>query len=111
MFKTIGTRSSLRVKLFYSKNSIFDRDFQDTALGVLDISYNDSSEQAYNILSTTLSDFNNKTTIEIAHDAQHLQFISHPCCQKWLTKKLFGHLKVNELSWGLFRLPYWFKVS
>lgn len=81
------------------------------ALGVLDISFRESSFQAYSMLSKPLPDFNNKTTIEIAHGAGCLQFISHPCCQKWLTKKLLGPIIVKELEWGVFRLPDWFKVS
>ena len=81
------------------------------ALGTLDISFRDSSAQAYSMLSRPLPDFNNKTAIEIAHDSGYLHFIAHPCCQKWLTKKLFGSIQVKELDWGVFRLPYWFKVS
>lgn len=85
-------------------------DFGKIALGVLDISFRDSSAQAYNILSTPLPDFNSKTTLEIAYDANYMNFIAHPCCQKWLTKKLFGSIHVKEVHWGIFRLPYWFKI-
>ncbi|KAL5012942.1 hypothetical protein ScPMuIL_011493 [Solemya velum] len=86
------------------------QDFGQMALGVLDISFRESSFQAYSMLSKSLPDFNNKTTIEIAHGAGCLQFISHPCCQKWLTKKLLGPIIVKELEWGVFRLPDWFKI-
>ncbi|XP_033743506.1 transient receptor potential cation channel subfamily M member 7-like [Pecten maximus] len=85
-------------------------DFGKIALGVLDISFRDSSAQAYNILCKPLPDFNNKTTLEIAYDANYMNFIAHPCCQKWLTKKLFGAIHVKEVHWGIFRLPYWFKI-
>ncbi|OWF47104.1 Transient receptor potential cation channel trpm [Mizuhopecten yessoensis] len=85
-------------------------DFGKIALGVLDISFRDSSAQAYNILCKPLPHFNNKTTLEIAHDANYMNFIAHPCCQKWLTKKLFGAIHVKEVPWGIFRLPYWFKI-
>lgn len=80
------------------------------ALGVLDISYSDVSAQAYAMLSKPLPDFNNKSAIEIAYDASYGSFIAHPCCQKWLTRKLFGSIQVKELDWGICRLPYWFKV-
>ncbi|XP_052825070.1 transient receptor potential cation channel subfamily M member 2 [Octopus bimaculoides] len=85
-------------------------EFGKMALGTLDISFRDSSAQAYSMLSRPLPDFNNKTAIEIAHDSGYLHFIAHPCCQKWLTKKLFGSIQVKELDWGVFRLPYWFKI-
>lgn len=87
------------------------REFGDKALGVLDIGYMDSSEQTYSMLSAPLKDFNNKTSIEIAHDAGYIGFIAHPCCQKWLTRKLFGAIQVKELDLGFLTLPNWFKVS
>ncbi|XP_061163971.1 transient receptor potential cation channel subfamily M member 1-like [Saccostrea echinata] len=86
------------------------KQFGDKALGVLDIGYMDSSEQTYSMLSTPLKDFNNKTCIEIAHDAGYIGFIAHPCCQKWLTRKLFGAIQVKELDLGFISLPDWFKI-
>ena len=90
---------------------LFFRAFGEMALGTLAICWRDSSVQAYHLLGKRLPDFNNKTVIEIAHDAGYIHFLAHPCCQKWLTKKFFGHLQVKELDWGFGRLPYWFKVS
>ena len=81
------------------------------AVGVLAICWRDSSILAYNMLSKCHEDYNNKTVIEIAYDAAYIHFLAHPCCQKWLTKTFFGNLQVKELDWGIFRLPYWFKVS
>ncbi|XP_076076624.1 transient receptor potential cation channel subfamily M member-like 2 isoform X3 [Mytilus galloprovincialis] len=86
------------------------KEFGMMALGVLDISYSDVSAQAYAMLSKPLPDFNNKSAIEIAYDASYGSFIAHPCCQKWLTRKLFGSIQVKELDWGICRLPYWFKI-
>ncbi|KAK3100144.1 hypothetical protein FSP39_015318 [Pinctada imbricata] len=86
------------------------QDFGKIALGVLEIGYRDSSAQAYTMLGSKLPDFNNKTVIQIAHDANYLSFIAHPCCQKWITRKLFGPIRVKELDWGFLRLPDWFKI-
>ncbi|XP_071134130.1 transient receptor potential cation channel subfamily M member-like 2 [Mytilus edulis] len=86
------------------------KEFGNMALGVLDISYRDTSAQAYSMLCRPLPDFNNKSTIEIAHNAYYLNFIAHPCCQKWLTRKLYGSIQMKELNWGICRLPYWFKI-
>ena len=87
-----------------------NREFGEMALGALSICWRDSSVQAYNMLGKQLSDFNDKTVIEIAHDAEYIHFLAHPCCQKWLTKRFHGQLQINELDWGIFKLPYWFKV-
>ncbi|KAJ8317915.1 hypothetical protein KUTeg_003006 [Tegillarca granosa] len=85
-------------------------DFGQMALGVLDISFTDSSAQAYSMLSKPLPDFNNKTPIQIAHESNYMNFIAHPCCQRWLTSKLFGAIQVRELDRGVFRIPYWMKI-
>lgn len=96
---------------YYLPTFLFNfRDFGKMALGVLDISYTDASAQAYSMLSRPIPDFNNKSTIEIAYESNYLNFIAHPCCQKWLTSKLYGSIQVTELDWGICRLPYWFKV-
>ena len=90
---------------------LFFREYGEMALGVLAICWQDSSIRAYNMLSKHHIDFNNKTIVEIAYDAEYTHFLAHPCCQKWLTRTFFGNLQVKELNWGLFRLPYWFKVK
>ena len=37
-------------------------------------------------------------------------FISHPCCQKWITKKFYGGIDIREMNFGLFKIPTWMKV-
>ena len=37
-------------------------------------------------------------------------FIAHPCCQKWITKKFHGDIDIRELNFGLFKIPTWMKV-
>ncbi|KAL4230550.1 hypothetical protein ACF0H5_010931 [Mactra antiquata] len=86
------------------------KEFGEMALGALAICWRDSSVQAYLKLGERAPDFNNKSVIEIAHDAGYIHFLAHPCCQKWLTKKFHGHLHFKELNWGFFRLPLWFKI-
>ncbi|KAH3781607.1 hypothetical protein DPMN_159507 [Dreissena polymorpha] len=81
------------------------------ALGALEICWRDASAQAFHMLGRKLSDFDKKTVVELAHDAGAIYFLGHPCCQRWLTKRFFGALHIKELDWGLYRLPYWFKVS
>ncbi|XP_052285259.1 transient receptor potential cation channel subfamily M member-like 2 isoform X2 [Dreissena polymorpha] len=96
----------------YQKTELEDKakEFGEMALGALAICWRDNSSQAYHMLGRRLPDFNNKTVIEIAHDAGYIHFLAHPCCQKWLTKKFLGNLQIKELDWGFGRLPYWFKI-
>ncbi|KAK3100700.1 hypothetical protein FSP39_023943 [Pinctada imbricata] len=84
--------------------------FGRMALSVLEIGHRESSTQAYTMLSNKLPDFNNKSVMQIAHDANYLGFIAHPCCQKWITNKMFGSIRVKELDWGFIRLPDWLKI-
>ncbi|KAH3781588.1 hypothetical protein DPMN_159487 [Dreissena polymorpha] len=81
------------------------------ALGALNICFKDASAQALYMLGKQMPDYNDKTVVEIAHDARAIHFMAHPCVQKWLTQLFKGNLHVKELEWGFFRLPYWFKVS
>jgi hypothetical protein len=50
------------------------------------------------------------TVIELAYNSDNKDFIAHPCCQKWLTKKLYGGLDVRELNFGFIRVPTWLKI-
>ena len=35
--------------------------------------------------------------IDIAYDAEAQEFFSHPCCQRYLTARMYGHLQVRML--------------
>ncbi|KAH9369526.1 hypothetical protein HPB48_019683 [Haemaphysalis longicornis] len=39
------------------------------------------------------------------------KFISHPCCQKWLTNEFFGRISIRDITWGFFGVPLWLKVT
>ncbi|KAH3781577.1 transient receptor potential cation channel subfamily M member-like 2 isoform X2 [Dreissena polymorpha] len=96
----------------YQKKELEDlsKEFADMALGALNICFKDASAQALYMLGKQLPDYNDKTVVEIAHDARAIHFMAHPCVQKWLTQLFMGNLHVKELEWGFFRLPYWFKI-
>ncbi|WAQ99063.1 TMP2L-like protein, partial [Mya arenaria] len=96
----------------YQRTELEERskEFGEMAVGAMSICWRDCSVQAYHMLGRRLPDFNDKSVVEIAHDAGYINFLAHPCCQKWLTKKFFGNLHLKDLDWGLFRLPYWFKI-
>jgi hypothetical protein len=53
---------------------------------------------------------NNLTAIELAYNSNNKDFIAHPCCQKWITKKFYGGLDFRQLNYGLFKIPTWMKV-
>ncbi|ESO90589.1 hypothetical protein LOTGIDRAFT_175815 [Lottia gigantea] len=79
------------------------------AVELLDLCYNDSSVQAFNILNKELQDFNNRTIVEISKLANNKFFLAHSCCQKWLGQRWCGKIQIRELDWGI-KLPDWFKI-
>lgn len=86
------------------------REFAEMAAGVLDASYKDSSCRAYDVLSEESSDWSYKTAVDIAANAKNRTFLSHPCCQKWLSNLFLGNIRIRELTWGFVSIPQWLKV-
>lgn len=86
------------------------RKFSELAVGVLDISYKEATCRSFDVLSEESPDWSYKTAVELAADAQNRTFLSHPCCQKWLTWLFLGNIRIRELSWGFMKFPQWFKV-
>lgn len=80
------------------------------AVDIFDLSYLDSPGQALGILSKRLPDYDNRSTLEIAFIGHNRVFISHKCCQRWLTQRWYGMIVIRELDWGLFTIPPWLKV-
>ena len=56
------------------------------------------------------TDLNDLTAIELAYNSDNKDFIAHPCCQKWITKKFHGDIDIRELNFGLFKIPTWMKI-
>lgn len=81
------------------------------ATGVLNLCYLDSTCRAYDILSVQSKDWKYKTAVDIAAKGGNRKFISHPCCQKWLTNEFFGRISVRDINWGFFGVPLWLKVQ
>ncbi|GFT92083.1 protein ced-11 [Nephila pilipes] len=80
------------------------------ATGVLDASYRDSSCRAYDVLSEETSDWSYKTAVDIAANAKNRTFLSHVCCQKWLSNLFLGNIRIRDVTWGVVTFPQWFKV-
>ena len=85
-------------------------EFAKAAVGVLDSSFKDNDPRAYSILIEKNPDWNNCTVLELAYNAKNLNFIAHPCCQKILTKRLFGSIQVRDIDNGIIDFPSWVKV-
>ncbi|GFQ90467.1 protein ced-11, partial [Trichonephila clavata] len=86
------------------------REFSEMATGVLDASYMDSSCRAYDVLSEETSDWSYKTAVDIAANAKNRTFLSHVCCQKWLSNLFLGNIRIRDVTWGVVTFPQWFKV-
>ncbi|XP_065285092.1 transient receptor potential cation channel subfamily M member 5-like isoform X2 [Dermacentor albipictus] len=94
------------------KHELLDtsRCFAGMATGVLNLCYLDSTCRAYDILSVQSLDWKYKTAVDIAAEAKNRKFLSHPCCQKWLTNQFLGRISVRDITWGFFSVPLWLKV-
>ena len=86
------------------------RQFADYANGVLDVCYNEDTVRANNVLNQSIHDWNYKTAVDIAANAQLRQFLAHPCCQKFLTNTFLGNIRLREINWGFITLPPSFKI-
>lgn len=97
----------------YLKSQIesYQNEFAKAAIGVLDSSFKSNDPRSYSILDMKHSEWNNCTVLELAYNAKNLDFIAHPCCQKILTKRLFGEIQIRDLETkkGLFDFPSWIK--
>jgi hypothetical protein len=87
-------------------------DFEECAVGVLDAGYKENDPRSYSVLENKYSDWNDSTVFELAYKSKSKNFISHPCCQEILTRRLFGHIRVRKHTTDSFiHLPSWVKVS
>jgi hypothetical protein len=78
---------------------------------VLDSSFQDNDPRSYSVLTLKQPDWNDCTLLELAYNAKNLDFIAHPCCQKILTKRLFGDIQIRENERNaLVEVPTWVKV-
>ncbi|XP_070392390.1 transient receptor potential cation channel subfamily M member-like 2 isoform X2 [Dermacentor albipictus] len=86
------------------------KQFAAMASGVLNLCYLECRCRAYDILSVQTADWKYKTAVDIAAEASNRQFLSHPCCQKWLTNHFLGRISVRDSQWGFFSVPLSLKV-
>ncbi|XP_076468214.1 transient receptor potential cation channel subfamily M member-like 2 [Babylonia areolata] len=86
-------------------------EFGKLAVTMLRLSFEESSMFTFTALSKQLEDFNNRNVVELAKLGENKYFIAHSCCQKWLTERWYGNIRVRELDWGgQFKLPEWLKI-
>ncbi|KAL3188839.1 hypothetical protein MRX96_002999 [Rhipicephalus microplus] len=86
------------------------RQFAAMASGVLNLCYLESRCRAYDILSVQTADWKYKTAVDIAAEASNRKFLSHPCCQMWLTNHFLGRISIRDIAWGFFGVPLGLKV-
>ncbi|XP_067933259.1 transient receptor potential cation channel subfamily M member 3-like isoform X2 [Watersipora subatra] len=76
----------------------YGREFQKLALDILDHSYKEDDDLAYQLLTYELKSFSNQTCISLAHSATMRDFIAHPCCQTLISDMWMGGLRMNKSS-------------
>ena len=88
----------------------YSQDFAQCAIGVLDLSFTQSDLRVDDVLNVKNRDLNDLNVIELAYNSGNKEFLAHPCCQKWITKKFYGSINVRELNFGIVKLPTWMKI-
>lgn len=86
------------------------KEFGNLAVNMLRLSYKQSSSLTFATLSKKLEDFNNWSVVELAKFAGNKYFLAHHCCQKWMSQRWLGHIRIRELDYGIFGLPDWAKI-
>uniref|UniRef100_T1IZ08 Uncharacterized protein n=1 Tax=Strigamia maritima TaxID=126957 RepID=T1IZ08_STRMM len=86
------------------------RDFQEMALGVLDLSFQQNNCRAMDALNAKMPDWEFQSAVEIAATAKNQDFIGHPCCQKWLNDRFLGRIHIQEVQRGIFSVPSSLKI-
>nr|XP_042901467.1 transient receptor potential cation channel subfamily M member 2 [Parasteatoda tepidariorum] len=97
--------ASLRVEMEENSN-----EFADIATALLDACYIDTPDRAFDVLNEESPGWAYNTAVDIAAEGHNRRFLSHICCQKWLTSMFFGKIKIRDLSWGAFTVPTSIKV-
>ena len=62
------------------------------------------------MLNQKNADLNDLTVIELAYNSYNKDFLAHPCCQIWITKKFYGSIDIRELGFGWFTVPTCIKI-
>jgi hypothetical protein len=86
------------------------KDFAQCAIGVLDLSFTQCDLRVDDILNVRNRDLNNLNVIELAYNSENKEFLAHPCCQKWITKRFYGSINIKELHFGIVKIPTWMKI-
>ncbi|CAF4075358.1 unnamed protein product, partial [Rotaria sp. Silwood2] len=108
MFKNLGPYCHET----YQKSLIKKRaqEFSDWAVGILDQLFHEDNVRIFVMLSEKNRNWNNMTTIQLAYHAGNKEFVAHAVCQKWVTRKFYGNITPQEVSWGLFSFPKYLKI-
>lgn len=101
----------LIIIIYHHHYYYYFRKYATMAAGVFDLCYNDMPSKAYDALNVRLQEWAGHSMIDMASLSQNRTFVSHPCCQKLLTNKFMGNIKIRELTWGFMTFPVYIKVS
>ena len=67
--------------------------FEDLAVNLLDYCYSADEKKARQLLTYELKQWGKVTSLTLAAEAEHEEFVAHSCCQALLTSIWKGALK------------------
>ncbi|XP_077868306.1 transient receptor potential cation channel subfamily M member-like 2, partial [Saccoglossus kowalevskii] len=81
----------------------YETEFEDLAIGVLDICYETDKKMAKLALVRKLIEWGDTTCLDIAYAAEQMKFMEHDCCQTKLQRVWKGNTQIHTLGqWALF---------
>ncbi|XP_055336470.1 transient receptor potential cation channel subfamily M member 3-like [Paramacrobiotus metropolitanus] len=83
--------------------------FGTMAVDVLHLSYQDTTNRAFEILAEPFIDFEHMTPMEISYRVGNKHFIAHPCSQRYLNEVFNGGIRVVK-SQSAFSIPDFIKI-
>lgn len=77
-------------------------EFEDLALNILSLSYDDDVSKSENILVSEISEFGGITALQAAVSSQSLKIVGHSCVQGLLSRIWYNHLSPYNLFINIF---------
>jgi len=78
---------------------VYNREFERNASGLLTELYEIDQEKSHKLLTQKLKTWNNSSVLELANDAQLMDFMQHDCCQTKINKMWHGRFTIDTKIW------------
>uniref|UniRef100_A0A914X8X5 TRPM-like domain-containing protein n=1 Tax=Plectus sambesii TaxID=2011161 RepID=A0A914X8X5_9BILA len=95
---------------FERKMTQLSKYFSQIAVDLLHESHKDAPHRSYDVLCHTFDQFGGLTATGLAYQSDNKAFLAHECCQRWVSRLLYGNVHLANLRLGVCHTPSWLKV-